>query len=63
MLTNKDILDWAMKKIADTRLKAMHAHKRGDTAAFENINKELGYLNRIALDYEKKVEADGNADV
>lgn len=56
MLTNKDILDWATKKIATARLNAMYAHKRGDIAAFENINKELGYWDRIATDYQKKVD-------
>lgn len=60
MLTNKDILDWATKKIAGTRLNAMHAHKRGDMAAFERINRELGCWDKIAEDYQKKVDEDDN---
>ena len=43
MVTSKDILEWATKKIAGTRLNAMHAYNRGDTAAFERINREMGY--------------------
>ena len=62
MVTDKDILDWATKKIASGRLNAMHAHKRGDTVAFENINRELGYWNKVAEDYQKKVDEDGDAD-
>ena len=56
MVTSKDILEWATKKIAGTRLNAMHAYNRGDTAAFERINREMGYWDKIATDYQKKVE-------
>ena len=63
MLTDEQVLDWIMRNIAGVRTKAMHAYKRGDMAAHENLNKELKYWSRAAIVMEEKVKSDDHADV
>lgn len=62
MITNEELLRWIQCKIEGTRLKAMHAYKRGDNIAFENINKELSYWMALEEAMSEKVKQDGNVD-
>lgn len=63
MITDKELLEWIVRKIEGTRLKAMHAHARGDNVAFENINRELSYWLGLEKVMEERVKENGNADV
>lgn len=71
MISNKELLEWIDKNIERARRNAMHAHMRGDSTAFENINKELAYWMQLASVLEEKaenedkeeVEKNGNTDV
>ena len=62
MRTDKELLDWIMKKIENTRMKAMHAYKRGDNVAFEDINTELSYWSKLAIMMEERVKQNGDVD-
>lgn len=63
MITDKQLLDWIMRKIEGTRLKAMHAYNRGDTIAFEHINIELKYWSALADVMTERVKDNGDVDV
>lgn len=60
MSNDRDILEWVRKEIDTCRINAMHAYKRNDIPAFENINVKKRRFERIAEILEEKVNA--NAD-
>ena len=67
-ISNKELLRWIDQNVERTRRNAMHAHMRGDSTAFENINKELAYWMEMASIVEERGEkeednSDDNADV
>ena len=55
-IDNKELLAWINKNIERARRNAMHAHMRGDSTAFENINKELAYWMQLASVMEEMTE-------
>lgn len=56
MISNNELLIWIDKNIEKARRNAMHAHMRGDSTAFENINKELAYWMQLGSVLEEMTE-------
>ena len=56
MISNKELLEWIDKNIERTRRNAIHAHMRGDSAAFTNINIELVYWLELGSVVEERMD-------
>lgn len=56
MISNKELLEWIDKNIERTRRNAMHAHMRGDSLAFTNINIELVYWLELGSVVEERMD-------
>lgn len=63
MISNNELLTWIDKNIERARRNAMHAYMRGDSTAFENINKELAYWMQLASVLEEMTEKEDKEGV